>query len=140
MPTLLKLGPADKGRPLSLEEYTTATFEEGYKYELIDGRLTVAPAADLGHHRKERWLEVRLTFYALEHPEVINFVADKARVFVPGRPEVTVPEPDVAAYRDFPHDAGMEAVNWQDISPVLIVEVISPDDPNKDLVRNADLY
>src|SRR5262249_53934408 len=132
MPTLLRIGPADAGRPLTLEEFTTASSEEGYKYELIDGRLTVAPAADLSQYKNERWLDLRLCLYSLEHPAVINFVATKARVFIPGRPEVTVPEPDLAAYRDFPLDADVGRINWQDFSPVLVAEVISPDDPNKD--------
>jgi Uma2 family endonuclease len=140
MPTMLRIGPADRGRPLTLEEFTTASFEEGYKYELIDGRLTVAPAADLPHYKNERWLDARLLLYSLEHPEVINFVAAKARIFIPDRPEVTVPEPDVVAYHDYPHDADLQEVNWQQVNPSLVVEVISPDDPNKDLVRNARLY
>jgi Uma2 family endonuclease len=140
MPTLLRIGPADRGRPLTLEEFTTASFEEGYKYELIDGRLTVAPAADLPHNRNQRWLDNWLEWYSLEHPEVINFVTAGARVFVPDRPELTIPEPDVAAYHDYPHDADFRDVNWQNVNPVLVVEVISPDDPNKDMKRNADLY
>ena len=44
MPTLLRIGPADEGRPLTLEEFTTASFQEGYKYELIDGWAEIDPA------------------------------------------------------------------------------------------------
>src|SRR5262249_263951 len=58
----------------------------------------------------------------------------------PGRQRVTAPEPDVAAYCNFPLDHPLDSVRWQDVSPLLVVEVLSLDDPDKDLVRNVDLY
>ena len=39
-----------------------------------------------------------------DHPEAINHVTDKARVFVPGAAEVTAPEPDIAAFRATAND------------------------------------
>jgi Uma2 family endonuclease len=140
MTTLLKIGPADHGRPLSLEEFSTSAWEEGYQYELIDGRLYVTPAADAPQGLTEHWIYHKLHRYAQAHPDVINFVYNKARVFVPDRPGVTNPEPDVAAYQDFPLTVPHSQVNWQNVSPVLVVEVLSLDDPNKDLVRNVELY
>jgi Uma2 family endonuclease len=140
MPTLLRIGPADRGRPLTLEEFTTASFEEGYKYELIDGRLTVAPAADIPQETLEDWIADHLKAYGRRCPHVINKVSRKSRVFLPAPAAVTAPEPDVSAYHDFPLDADLRTINWEDVSPILVVEIISPDDPNKDLVRNATLY
>jgi Uma2 family endonuclease len=138
--TALRLGPADAGRRLSLEEFTTASFAEGHKYELIDGRLTVAPAADLIHNELEDWVGDWLREYARERPEVINKVTGKSRVFVPDRPEVTIPEPDLAAYHDFPTGGPISGLRWEDYSPILVVEVLSPDSPRKDLERNVELY
>ena len=43
MRTLLKLRPADHGRRLSLEDFTSASAEEGYRYELIRGRVYASP-------------------------------------------------------------------------------------------------
>jgi hypothetical protein len=43
MTTLLKLGPKDHGRPLSLEEFRSAEAREGWRYELIDGKVYVWP-------------------------------------------------------------------------------------------------
>ena len=34
----------------------------------------------------------------------------------------------------------IRSVRWQDVSPILVVEVLSLDDPDKDLVRNVELY
>ena len=39
MATLLKFGPADHGRRVTDEEAESARYAEGYKYEVIDGRL-----------------------------------------------------------------------------------------------------
>ncbi|MBV9121920.1 MAG: Uma2 family endonuclease [Planctomycetes bacterium] len=140
MATVLKIGPADHGRPMTLEEFLASDYEEGYHYELIDGKLYVSPEANLPEARIDRWLFSKLDRYSSEHPEVINFLYYKARVFVPGRPRVTAPEPDVAAYHDFPLDRPNREVRWQDVSPLLVGEVLSAEDPDKDLVRNVALY
>jgi Uma2 family endonuclease len=140
MATVLKLGRADHGRPLSLEEFQAGDYEEGYRYDLIDGVLYVSPQPNVPQGFLEHWIFLKLQRYADAHPEVINFVYTKCRVFVPGRPGVTNPEPDVAAYHDFPVGLDLRDLRWQDVSPLLVVEVVSDDDPDKDLVRNAELY
>jgi Uma2 family endonuclease len=140
MATVTKIGPADHGRPMTLDEFLTGSYEEGYKYELIDGKLYVSPEPNLPEGLLEGWLFRKLDRYSVEHPEVINWVHYKTRVFVPSRRRVTCPEPDLAAYHDFPLDADYRDVRWQDVSPILVGEVLSPEGPEKDLVRNVDLY
>ena len=45
MSTVVKrLEPADHGRPMIVEEFVAASTVEGYRYELIDGKLYVSPA------------------------------------------------------------------------------------------------
>ncbi len=140
MKTLLKLGPEDHDRPLTLEEFLQADYEEGHRYELIEGRLYVVPAADSPEGVSELWLLRRLLVYSDSHPDVTNFVYNKTRVFIPGHADPTAPEPDIAAYHDFPLDQDLNDLRWQDYSPFLVVEVVSADDPGKDLVRNVNLY
>lgn len=140
MATIVRLGPADHGRPMSIDEFEAGDYEEGYQYELIDGELYVTPLPNAPQGINEHWLFTKLFLYALEHPEVINFVYGKCRVFVPGRRKTTCPEPDVSAYCDFPVQLPPAQVRWQDVSPILVVEVLSADDPDKDLVRNVSLY
>ncbi|HTU21572.1 MAG TPA: Uma2 family endonuclease [Gemmataceae bacterium] len=141
MATVVKrLGPADHGRRMTLEEFMAGDYIEGYEYELVDGKLYVSPEANLPEFRVEDWIHFKLKLYAHYHREIINFVANKARVFVPSRRRVTNPEPDVAAYHDFPLELPWNSVRWQDVSPILVVEVLSLDDPDKDLVRNVELY
>ena len=140
MPTFLKLGPANRGQPLTNEEYLAGNFQEGFRYELIDGRLYVAAAPNFGHEWVNEWAAEMIKIYARAHPEILSFVSRHARVFVPGRPKLTTPEPDIAAYCDVPPDPDLNECHWEDFSPILVVEFLSPDDPEKDLVRNVELY
>jgi Uma2 family endonuclease len=59
---------------------------------------------------------------------------------VPGRRATTAPEPDIAAYRDFPLYLPLRQRNWRNFSPILVAEIISADTADKDLVRNLELY
>src|SRR5207302_182190 len=128
------------GRPMSLEEFLAGDYQEGCHYELIDGKLYVSPLPNLPEDLVADWIYFKLKLYAREHPEVINHVTNKARIFVPGRADVTAPEPDLAAYRNFPKDYPFRSLRWQDVSPILVGEVLSAEDPDKDLVRNVELY
>ena len=140
MATITRIGPADHGRPMTLEEFESAPSKEGYHYELIDGKLYVSPLPNLPQGYLEQWVFGKLFLYSAQRPDIINYVHPKARVFVPARTRVTCPEPDVTAYRDFPRHQPIGTLRWQDFSPVLVVEIISLDDPGKDLVRNVQLY
>lgn len=140
MTTQVYLTPQDQGRALSLEEFEHASGQEGYLYELIDGKLEVSPLPDLPHDFIRKWLEGRLDDYSDHHPEILAHVQAPARVFVPDRPAATTPEPDVAGYQDFPETPDVENLSWQDFSPILVAEILSEDTADKDLVRNLDLY
>jgi Uma2 family endonuclease len=140
MATVTKLGPSDHGRPMDYEEFLSGDYEPGYKYELIDGRLYVSPQPNPSEHLLERWLDRKLIAYSERHPEVVNFIAVKSRVAVADRPGVTRPEPDIAAYHSFPLEPPAGEFRWEDYSPILVVEVLVESDPDKDLVRNVELY
>jgi Uma2 family endonuclease len=139
MATVLKLGPGDHGRPMTLEEFEHGDYEEGHQYELIDGRLYVSPAPDAPVGILEKWLCTKVDDYARANPHVLNFVYNRARVFIPSDAAVTAAEPDLAAYKDFPLHLPLRDIRWQDTSPILVGEVVSHD-ACKDLVRNVDLY
>ncbi|MGL4555385.1 MAG: Uma2 family endonuclease, partial [Gemmataceae bacterium] len=141
MKTQLHLTPADDGRPLSLEDFLSAGHEEGHRYELIGGRVEVSPIPDLPHDELVDWLKDALRAYTRVRPDVINKVKGPARVFLPVEDDrVTAPEPDIAAYRDYPTDGALADRDWRLVSPLLVVEVLSADGGDKDLVRNRELY
>ena len=60
MAIVVSLGLADHGHPVTLEEFESAEFEEGYKYELIDGRLYVSPTPNLPEDFILAWLFEKL--------------------------------------------------------------------------------
>jgi Uma2 family endonuclease len=140
MATVNLIGLANHGQRVSDDEFEHADFEPGYKYELIDGRLYVSYEPDLPENSLEEWLNFKLKLYAQSHPEIVNFVSGKARVFVPGHRLTTCPEPDIALYQDFPHRMPVKQRSWRDVSPIIVIEVLVESDPFKDLVRNVDLY
>ena len=137
-----KLGPMDHGRPMTLEEFKRSDWREGYRYELIHGRLYVFSWPNFPEDWVQAWLRTKLAVYALANPGVINHVTGPGRVFVPGQPEyeVSAPEPDLLVYKNFPRNRRKRDIQWQDISPILVGEVLSINDPGKDLIRNVALY
>lgn len=139
MSTALRLGPRDHGRRMSFDEFMAGDYEEGFKYEIIAGRLYVSPQPRFAHDWIEQYVYGRLLAYLHERPDAINRVTNKSRVFVPDPTDVTAPEPDVVAYRDFPLHL-RSRVDWRNVSPVLVVEVLAGEDDDKDLVRNPELY
>lgn len=136
----MKLGPADHDRPLTLDDFESAEFEPGFKYEIIDGRLYVSPEANFAENVLETWLYRALLFYSHYHPDAINHVAMKSRVFVHKRRKATVPEPDIAGYRGLDLSRPLRDIHWRDLEPLLVAEVLVEGDARKDLERNPALY
>lgn len=136
----LKFGPADHGRPVTADELAEAEYAEGFRYEVIDGRLFASALPNLPENYLETWLLQKLWAYAAGPLAPAGRVTTKARVFVPGRSGLTAPEPDLALYPDFPIGTPIPELRWQDVSPALVAELLVDSDPEKDLVRNVQLY
>jgi Uma2 family endonuclease len=132
-------GPQDHGRPISDREFECGEWVKGYHYELIDGELYVSPVPEVPHDDLLEWITEILRDYIRRRPDVINRISTHARVFVPGSRSTTAPQPDVAAYSEFPHDLPSIERRWAKISPLVVVEIVSGD-VAKDLTRNVVLY
>ena len=135
----LKLGPTDHGRALTLDDFDDAEFAPGHRYEIIDGRLYVSEEPDPTENALELWLFEKLWDYSRSNASVLNRVTNKGRVFVHARTNATVPEPDIAAFEDYPLDQRLKGIKWSDVSPVLVCEVLMGA-AEKDLERNVELY
>lgn len=132
-----RLGHRDHNRELTYEEFMAAAYEEGYKYELIEGRLYASPFPNFPHDRMVRYLNVELAYYHRMHPDIIAEPSSGARVFVSATEKTTCPQPDFALYQHIPSSWDAK---WQDISPLIVIEVVSPDNADKDYIRNVELY
>ncbi len=132
--TTLRFGPKDHGRAVSDEELELAKYRSGYDYEVIFGRLFVSPAPNPEHDVVEKHICNQIYLYSLNHPDVVGYVTDRARVFVESEEKTTAPEPDLAVYAEGPDD------DWRAVGPFIVGEVLRGEDIDKDLFRNVDLY
>jgi Uma2 family endonuclease len=139
MSTMLRIGPHDRGRAMTYDEFLAGDYEEGYRYELIRGELYVSPMPNPPHDIMREYVDELLTIYKSHNRHVIKRLTAGARVFVHGIPETTCPEPDLALYNDYRPNLGQK--RWEKFSPFLVVEVVSESDPDKDYDRrNVELY
>ncbi len=132
-----RIGPDDAGRLMTLEDFEQADEHPGYTYELIDGVLIVSPSPTPWHDRWVRFVRDHLIAYADAHPHRINCVSGDCEVAVAGRPGPTRPQPDIAAFKDYPDPP---PDSWDSSCPLIVVEVISDRRARKDTTRNRQLY
>jgi Uma2 family endonuclease len=132
----LRLGPDDDGVALELDAFERAELVPGHRYELVAGRLSVSPAPEFPHEVVSDWFLDRLKEYARAHPDRLKRVFAVSRTIARAHGASTNVQPDIAGYRDLPASAR----SWRDVSPVLVIEVLSDSTAHKDLVRNRDVY
>jgi Uma2 family endonuclease len=135
--TILHLGRADHGRPLTAEEFADASFEEPWKYERVGGRLVVMyPDSEAHDDTSEPWRD-RLGSYRLAHPDVVDRVVSDAWVLVP---EITDRIGDIAVY--LPTADGSPPPPRPGRIPDLMFEVVSPSskDRRRDYVEKKAEY
>ena len=103
------------------------------RYELLDGVLVVLPTPNIAHQRALGDLLCEL-FDFLKDKELGEAFMRVAVVLS----NTNVVEPDIT----FVSASRMKIVGVDDVqgAPDLVVEVISPSDPARDLVRKRDIY
>jgi len=136
----LQIGPADHDLSITEEDFDSAEFEEGFLYEIIEGKVYVSPLPNYPEAYLESWMLQKLFGYSAQHPGVISWISNKTRVYVRGKKKPTVPEPDISCYTDPMPDVPLREIRWWDMSPIIVAEILVDNDPKKDLVRNVDLY
>jgi Putative restriction endonuclease len=67
----LRIGPADHGRTMTLEEFREANEEDGYRYELARGVLEVSEVPNDPHGVVVANLYDGISRYRRDHPGVI---------------------------------------------------------------------
>jgi Uma2 family endonuclease len=68
----LRIGPADHGRTITLDEFEEADFEEGYRYELARGVLEVSEVPGELHALIVWFILRAIADYDRDHPGVIH--------------------------------------------------------------------
>jgi Uma2 family endonuclease len=135
--TVLKIGPADHGRSMSLEEFDPAEVEEGYLYELSRGVIVVSDVPDDRHFAQVDALRQQLSAYRVGHPDVIHRLASGSECKLLIGPLESERHPDLAMYKT----ARPRQENyWAAWIPELVVEVVSPSSADRDYQEKRKEY
>src|SRR6516162_4254600 len=102
--TLIKIGPADHGRRMSLAEFEHAEVQEGYLYELSRGIITVVDVPKGLHALQLIAVRRQLSAYDFLHPgRVMGIMGSMECQLLIGDLE-SERHPDVAIYLSPPPD------------------------------------
>jgi Uma2 family endonuclease len=118
--TAIRIGPADHGRAMTLEEFMDAETEEGYRFELSRGVLEVTFVPDDPHGVTVWKLILLLSDFHRTHPGVIHRAggAGEFRLWLPAM--ISGRNPDVAVVlTNTPRDRRGRR------PPSLVMEVVS---------------
>jgi Uma2 family endonuclease len=133
--TILRLGPADHGRPMTLEEFLEADNEEGFHYELARGVLEVTQVPNDPHGQIIWNIYSVLRDYAREHPGVIKRAGGTGefQLLMPGI--VSGRNPDVAVVLN-----GTSKDGRGRRPPSFVAEVVSPRGEERDYEIKREEY
>jgi Uma2 family endonuclease len=136
--TRLRIGPADHARPMTLDEFVDAEFEEGRIYELARGVVEVTEVPDVSHARIVDRIVDLLAYYKQEHPGLIVLKSGggMCRLRLPGMQSDR--RPDQAIYLSPPPSPGRDT--WRRWVPEIIVEVVSAESEDRDYVEKREEY
>ena len=114
---------------MTVDEYFDAVLPEGSRYELVEGVVEMTPIPGVPHDVVVQRLHRLLVLYSERRPDVVAYITQRCAVTLPDRQ--TAREPDFAVYGpdDRPDAHGK---TWKDAKPILIVEVVSPGQEQRD--------
>jgi Uma2 family endonuclease len=133
-----RIGPADHGQRLTLDEFIEADFEDGWLYELARGVIDVTEVPGLNHGRIVGRLTQLFISYMINNPGVVNYRAGsgECRLRLPGMQSDR--HPDQAIYLLPPPPR--ENQPWTRWVPSIVVEVVSEGGEERDYVEKREEY
>lgn len=131
-----RIGPADDGRRMTLEEFDHAEGVPGHLYELSRGVITVMDVPAIPHALQIDALREQVSAYRREKPGRIFAVLGgmDCKVLLHGTESER--HPDLSIYQYAPDEPG----NWAAWLPDIVVEVISPSSRHRDYEEKPDEY
>src|SRR5262245_3036397 len=97
-----RIGPADHGRRMRLEEFDQAEAAPGHLYELSRGVVTVVDVPKKKHLAQVTFIRKQLTLYDAENPSVIHTVAGSRECKILLTDLQSERHPDLAIYKTAP--------------------------------------
>jgi Uma2 family endonuclease len=135
--TLVKVGPQDRGRRMSLEDFDHAEVVEGYRYELGRGVIDVSDIP--GKRHLKQFLKIRdaLLRYDIGHPGRIHAVAGGAECKILAASHESERHPDIAVYLS-PAPEGDDI--WSSWIPDIVIQIVSRGSKRRDYEEKPDEY
>jgi Uma2 family endonuclease len=130
-----RIGPADHGRAMTLEEFLEAEVEEGYRYELARGVLEVTNLPNDPHGQVVYNIYRVVVRYDTEHPGVIlrSGGGNEFQLLLPGMPSGRNPDFSIAL-RGAPRNYRRRR------DPVLVAEIVSEGSGDRDYRLKREEY
>ncbi len=125
--THLRIGPADQGRKMTIDEFREAEEVEGYRYELARGVLEVIEIPKTPHRRVVSNLFTLVAVYKEAHPGLIDYFGSGTEV------RTWIARLDTARHPDMGivfHGAPLDGEG--DLQPFLVAEVVSASSKKRD--------
>lgn len=131
----LRLGAADHGRAISIQEFREAEEEEGYRYELARGVLEVTEVPGPAHRRIVGNLYRMIARYDQDHPGLIETFGggSEFRLWIPGKESGRNPDLGVVLERSSKDAKGRT-------QPTLVAEVVSRGSRVRDYQTKREEY
>jgi Uma2 family endonuclease len=134
----IKIGPADHGRRMSLEDFEHAEVQEGRLYELGRGVIVVSDVPNPVHFSQLMAIRRQLTAYELAHSGRIYGIAGAAECKIVLTALESERHPDLAIYNT-PLPSDEEDV-WAIWIPEIVIEIVSPGSEQRDYQEKREEY
>jgi Uma2 family endonuclease len=135
---LTRIGPADHGRRMTLEEFEFAEAAEGHLYELSRGVVTVIDVPKPRHLGQIKRIKRQVHRYDDAHPGRIDTIATGSECKILLADLQSERHPDLAIYLD-PPPAG-DPDHWSRWIPAIVIEVVSPSSRIRDYKEKPEEY
>jgi Uma2 family endonuclease len=136
-PKLIRVGPADDGRAMSLADFDKAEGQEGYFYELSKGIIQVTNIPSPKHFAQMIALRNQLIAYEESHPKVITAVGGSFDTKMLIGADQTERHPDISVYLS-PMPAGSDI--WSVWIPAIAIEIVSESSAKRDYDEKPGEY
>ncbi|MBC7784223.1 MAG: Uma2 family endonuclease [Burkholderiales bacterium] len=126
---VIRIGPDDNGRAMSLADFDRAIAAPGYLYELGEGAVEVSEIPNLEHGRVVEFLRDLVAIYKHENPGIIDYSSGGSDSKVLIELNESERHPDLSIYCKAPPQLKQP---WDLWVPEIVVEVVSESSRKRD--------
>lgn len=134
---VIKIGPADHGRRMSLDDFDVAEVTDGSLYELSRGVVTVSDVPGLPHALCLDTTRQQLAEWRATQPGLVRLLAagNECKILIAGFESER--HPDLSIYLSRPPDARDLWSRW---IPEIVIEIVAPGSEVRDYSEKREEY